>query len=222
MWNTRNARSLCVCWAQTLALALPVALPVFAADLEVQAFRLANFAQESAAPSTRQVANWVVASGDNAGLPFVLVDKVNAKVFVFDADGRLLGAAAALLGLAVGDDSVPGIGERRLANILPSERTTPAGRFLASLGRNLTDGEILWVDYPGAISLHPVITNNPEERRAQRLASTTLKDRRISYGCINVPVAFFKNVVHPAFHASNGIVYVLPETRTAQETFGFR
>lgn len=186
----------------------------------LQSPQSADFAQESAAPVTRQVAQWVVNSGDNAGLPFVIVDKVNAKVFVFHPNGQLRGATPALIGLAVGDDSVEGIGERKLSSILPAERTTPAGRFVASLDRNLKGAEILWVDYAGAISLHPVVTSNTKEQRAQRLATPTPSDNRISYGCINVSVAFFDHVVHHAFKASNGIVYVLPETRSASETFG--
>ena len=178
-----------------------------------------NFERESASPDVRYMADWVVDSGDNRSMPFVIVDKKDAKVFVFNADGRLRGVSRALLGLAVGDDSVPGIGERKLASILPEERTTPAGRFVASMDHNLHGGDILWVDYEGAISLHPVITSNPKERRAQRLATPTPLDKRISYGCINVPAAFFKNVVSTAFKSTSGIVYVLPETRPAQTVF---
>ena len=165
------------------------------------------------------MADWVVDSRDNRSLPFAIVDKVDAKVFVFDADGRLRGAAAVLLGLARGDDAVPGIGSRALSSIRPEERTTPAGRFVSALDRNVRGKEILWVDYDGAVSMHPVVTNVPAERRAQRLASPTPLDNRISYGCINVPAKFFENVVHPAFTGTNGIVYVLPETRPASKVF---
>jgi hypothetical protein len=179
----------------------------------------ANFEGERASRNARQVADWVVDSGDNHGLPFALVDKIDAKVFVFDANGRLRGATAALLGLALGDDAIPGIGNRKLASILPEERTTPAGRFIASMGSNTLGKTILWVDYENAISMHPVITTNPEERRAQRLASPTPLDNRISYGCINVPAKFFENVVRPAFTGTDGIVYVLPETKPAREVF---
>ena len=70
------------------------------------------------------------------------------------------------------------------------------------------------MDYDGAVSIHPVVTTNPKERRLQRLASPTPLDHRITYGCINVPDKFFKNVVRPAFTGTNGIVYVLPETRS--------
>lgn len=178
-----------------------------------------NFGRERASQDARQVADWVIDSGDHRNLPFVIVDKTHAKVFVFHADGRLRGAAPALLGLALGDDSVPGIGERKLADILPEERTTPAGRFVAALDRNLSGAEILWVDYDGAVSLHPVITSNLKELRAQRLATPSPLDNRISYGCINVPVEFFKRVVSPAFTGTNGMVYVLPETRSAQQVF---
>src|SRR5674476_1663356 len=62
-------------------------------------------------------------------------------------------SARALLGSALGDDSVPGIGDRKLSSIRPEERTTPAGRFVAALGLNLGGAEILWVDYDGAVSM---------------------------------------------------------------------
>ncbi|MGA2400386.1 MAG: hypothetical protein ABSG91_01615 [Syntrophobacteraceae bacterium] len=179
----------------------------------------ANFEREHKSRDAQHVADWVVDSGDNRGMPFVIVDKVDAKVFVFDADGRLSGAAPALLGLARGDDAIPGIGDRKLSDIRPEERTTPAGRFVASLGYNLHGKDILWVDYDGAVSLHRVITTNPKERRLQRLATPTPLDKRISYGCINVPAKFYDNVVSPAFTGANGIVYVLPETRSNSETF---
>jgi hypothetical protein len=152
-------------------------------------------------------------------MPFAIVDKTDARVFIFDAAGRLRGAAPALLGLARGDDAVPSIGDRALSSIRPEERTTPAGRFVAALDRNLRGKEILWVDYDGAVSMHPVISTKPEERRLQRLTTPTPLDNRISYGCINVPAKFFKNVVHPAFTGTDGIVYVLPETRLASEVF---
>lgn len=194
--------------------------PAHAVDaLPERALKVAQFEREAASPEARHTADWVVDSGNNTGLPFVILDKKEARVFVFHADGRLRGATPALIGFAVGDDSVPGIGDKKLSAIRPHERTTPAGRFVASLDRNLKGGQILWVDYDAAISLHPVITSNAKERRAQRLASPSPQDNRISYGCINVPADFFRNVVSPAFASSNGIVYVLPETRSVKRFF---
>lgn len=166
----------------------------------------------------RAVVDWVNASGDNHALPFVIVDKVNARVFVFDRQGGLRGAAPALLGLAQGDDSVPGIGHRKLATITPQERTTPAGRFVAALGRDF-EQDILWIDYDAALSLHRVIVGNPRDRRAQRLASPSPQDNRISFGCINVPAAFYDNLVVPAFKGTVGIVYILPDTKPIRDVF---
>jgi len=180
----------------------------------------ANFQQQPASREARQVADWAVHSRDHGGMPFVIVDKVHSRVFVFDGRGELLGAAPALLGLAQGDHSVPGIGQRKMSSIRPEERTTPAGRFVATLARSLQGDDILWVDYDAAIALHRVIATAPKERRLQRLDSRTASDHRITYGCINVPVKFFDTVVAAAFHAGTGIVYVLPETRPASEVFG--
>jgi hypothetical protein len=170
----------------------------------------------------RLVADWVLVSGDNAGLPFAIVDKVRARVFVFDAGGRILGSAPALLGLARGDHTVPGIGDREYSEMLPADRTTPAGRFVAARGINARGEDVLWVDYEAAISLHRVITSRPEERRLERLATPTPLDNRISYGCINVPARFYEDVVSPAFGDGDGIVYVLPETRPVREFLGLR
>ena len=180
----------------------------------------AHFFQETASAVSRKIANWVMDSGDNRNLPFLIVDKVEAKVFVFDAQGQLLGAASALLGLAVGDDAVPGIGERKLSTIRPEERITEAGRFVASLDRSIQGEGILWVNYDSALSLHRVVTSNTKEQRAQRLATPSPLDNRISFGCINVSVKFYETVVSPAFTGTQGIVYILPETRSAREVFG--
>lgn len=179
----------------------------------------ADFQHEYRSWSAQRMADWVVDSGDTYGMPFVIVDKVDAKVFVFDAGGRLRGATRALLGLARGDDSIPDIGERRMSEIRPEERTTPAGRFVASLGHNFHGKDVLWVDYDLAVSLHRVVTSNPAERRLERLATSTPLDKRISYGCINVPAEFFDKVVSPTFSGTYGIVYVLPEARSNSEIF---
>jgi hypothetical protein len=172
----------------------------------------------TASKDVRAVADWIVVSGDNRGLAYVIVDKLNAKVLVFDGHGRLQGATSALLGLGVGDDTVSGIGRRRLATISPEERTTPAGRFVASLGHDF-EQDVLWIDYDAAVSLHRVIVGRPQERRSQRLGSASTLDNRISYGCINVPAAFYDRMIVPAFRGTVGIVYILPETKPVEQVF---
>jgi hypothetical protein len=189
------------------------------AEVEEPASEAITNVSQSASEDAVHFEDWVIASGDNGGLPFVIIDKVQAEVLVFSADGQLRGAAPALLGFAHGDDSVPGIGDRKLSSIRPGERTTPAGRFIAGFGRTHGEENVLWVDYENAVSLHAVITASPKERRLERLKTPTPMDNRITFGCINVPVAFYKKVVRPAFTGTNGVVYVLPETKSLDDVF---
>jgi hypothetical protein len=190
-----------------------------AAAQATPAASLADFQAAPASSDARQVADWVVATGDNRSLPFVIVDKKATEVFVFDGHGRLSGATPALLGLARGDDSAPGIGDRKLSDIRPDERTTPAGRFVASLGYGLGQQDILWVDYKTALALHRVLAANSREHRLQRLAAASARDHRITFGCINVPVSFYDRIVQPAFTGTSGVVYILPETKTIADVF---
>ena len=185
----------------------------------LRAPKRADFKREVASHEARHVADWIVDSGDNRSMPFAIVDKTDAKVFVFDANGGLSGAAPALLGLALGDDSVPGIGDRALSSIRPEERTTPAGRFVAEVGPSLSGGTVVWVNYDEGLAIHALRPADPRQRRPQRLASPVPLDRRISLGCVVVPVEFFADVVLPAFARMNGVVYVLPETKPVSEVF---
>ncbi|EIZ77335.1 hypothetical protein WSK_4121 [Novosphingobium sp. Rr 2-17] len=200
-----------------LAFGIAIAAPV-AAQPAADTANVPQFKGETVSADARDTANWVAASHDNHALPFVIIDKVNATVFAFDGAGILRGAAPALLGMARGDDSVPGIGQRKLATITPAERTTPAGRFQASLGRDL-EQDILWIDYDAALSLHRVIVGRRVDNRAGRLASPTPSDNRISYGCVNVPPSFYDGVVKPLFTGTVGIVYILPETKPLRSVF---
>jgi hypothetical protein len=221
----RNIRSLSAIIAKGLCFVLISVgcahqkVPVLDSHPTVAISKRADFKQEHKSENARRMADWVVDSGDNQGMPFVIVDKVDARVFVFDADGQLKGAAPVLLGLARGDDTIPGIGNRKMSEIRAEERITPAGRFLASLGYNFHGKDILWVDYDDALSLHRVVTSNPKERRLERLASPKPLDHRISYGCINVPAEFYDHAVKPTFTGTYGVVYVLPEIRSNSEIF---
>ena len=175
--------------------------------------------QTAAGKDVRQLAQWVVDSADNGVQHFVILDKRNARVYVFDPSGKLTGASPVLLGYAAGDDTVPGIGQKAIADVKPQERTTPAGRFLAARGRNALQEDVVWVDYDAAVSMHRVRATNPKERRLERLATPTASDNRISYGCINVPVSFFDSVLWPMFQAQAGVVYVLPEVKALTQVF---
>jgi hypothetical protein len=181
--------------------------------------RDADFGDEPASPEAHHIAQWVAQSGDNKNMHFVILDKKNAKVYVFEPTAKLQAASPVLLGLAQGDDSVEGIGQKTLAEVRPEERTTPAGRFMGEPGRNATGEDVVWVDYDAAVSMHRVRQLEAKERRLERLASPTADDNRISYGCINVPVDFYENYIRPAFNGRYGVVYVLPETKPLKDVF---
>jgi hypothetical protein len=191
----------------------------FAAGAPAHAPRSLDFGAQTPSAQARRLGDWVALTRDNGGLPFIIVDKREARVFVFDRDGRPKGASRALLGRATGDDTVPGIGARRLATITQQERTTPAGRFVAFLGRDF-EHDVLWIDYESGISMHRVIRGDPGDRRLERLATSSAQDKRISYGCINVPVRFYEDVVVPSLINTQIVVYILPEVKSVTEVFG--
>ena len=182
-------------------------------------FKPADFGTHTATPDVRFVADWVADSGDNHGLPYLVLDKRDARVYVFDAAGRIVDSSPVLLGATPGDDSVEGIGTRPMHLVRPEEKTTPAGRFVAEAGRNTSGEDVVWVDYAAAVSMHRVRLVDAKERRLERLASPDPTQRRISYGCINVPVAFFDSVVWPLLSTTRAVAYVLPETRAVDAVF---
>lgn len=175
----------------------------------------------SVTPDVAEVEQWIASTHDNGSLPYLVIDKIHAEAFAFDPLGHLQSRAPVLLGLARGDRSVEGVGDKKMAAITPEERITPAGRFVVSLSHDPHGREILWVDYKNAIALHAVVRGTPQEHRAERLASATAADNRISYGCINVPLAFYDAYVSTAFRRTNGLVYILPETSSVSAFFGF-
>ena len=165
-----------------------------------------------------EVASWVVATRDNHNRPFAIIDKGAAQIFVFGADGRLRGAAPGLFGSAIGDHTAAGIAGLALRDIPAEDRTTPAGRFLGRFGPSIGAGRVLWVDYDSAISIHPLSRGAPAERRAERLASPSPDDNRITHGCINVSREFFESIIRPTF-ATGGVFYILPDAAPLTEAF---
>ena len=217
-------RSGLIAGAAIAALGIPLAWPWLTslrtpAAVAPMTARAADFAGEPASPDARRVADWIAASGDNAGHAFVIVDKKAARLYAFDAAARLQASSQVLLGAAVGDDTVPGIGDRPIDQVRPEERTTPAGRFFARPGRNALGEDVIWVDHAAAVSMHRVRLTDPRERRLERLASPDAADRRISYGCINVPARFYDRQLKPLFAARGAPVYVLPEVKPVEEVF---
>jgi hypothetical protein len=211
--RSARARSALVCWALAALCSAGVAQAAVA-PVKV-AWDRGSLLSRDAQTVLRQI----LASGDNAGAPFVVLDKRRARLWVFDAQGRPSGSTPVLLGFARGDDTVPGVGDKPLAQVRPGERTTPAGRFVGEHGRNIKGEDIIWVDYDAAVSMHRVKDVHKSDRREQRLRTRSIADNRISYGCINIPKAFYEQVLLGVVGRAKPVVYVLPETRPVASIF---
>lgn len=80
-------------------------------------------AREAASPEVRRIARWAVATQDAAGLPFVVVDKVQARIFAFDPQGHPTGNGA-----------------------LQTDRDLAPGRFVADPLASARSGAIVWAN----------------------------------------------------------------------------
>ena len=180
---------------------------------------LADFRGEAAPDEVVHVANWVSYTRNNKKKAFVVIDKKKARMWVFDPQGKLRSDTPVLLGKAIGDTTAPGVGNKPLSQLKEEEKTTPAGRFLATPGKNTRGHDIIWIDYDAAVSMHRLLKVG-DEHRAERMASETIDDNRISNGCVNVPPKFYNAVLKPTVTKYGAYVYVLPETRTPQQLFG--
>lgn len=174
--------------------------------------RRADFGAEKPSAAARRIADWAVHSRDTQWLPFMVVDKPAAKVYAFTAEGRLIGATPVLLGMGRGDVFPPGAAEMAdMYQLKPHERVTPAGRYRAAEDFNLEGERVLWVDYDTGIALHRIPGKYTSQRRHERIKSADPEQKRITYGCINVPGDYYDAVVGRHFRSAGGIVYVLPE-----------
>lgn len=168
----------------------------------------------------RYVRDWAIDSGDTRQRPFAVVDKKAARIFVFDAAGRLLGDSNALLGQGPGDHSVPGVADGDVNRIPLADRTTPAGRFDSQPGRNLTGDTNVWFDYQAALAIHRVRPGAGQASRMASLATPSPADNRASLGCVVVTPAFYDAVIAPTLGQRRGVVYVLPERLPVRALFG--
>ena len=169
-------------------------------------------------PQAARILNWVTGAADNKALPYVVLDKAAARIWLYDGKGKRIADAPVLVGIALGDDATPGVGAKSLAEIGPAEKTTPAGRFLAKFGVAAGKTRVLWVDYATSVVLHTIPPGNPKEKRVDRMLSPDIADNRITFGCINVPKAFYAKV-GPLFRKKGGYVYILPDVKPVEEVF---
>jgi hypothetical protein len=166
----------------------------------------------------QEMAQRVLRTRDAGGRPFLVVDKKAAQLFVFSPAGGLQASTPVLLGAARGDEGAPGVGERAQSGTLAFEdRTTPAGRFVTHPGKNLEGEPVVWIDYEAALAIHRLRPGRAHSIRAARLEQSSPDERRVSLGCVVVPVKFYLDVIEPLLGRRSGVVYVLPEAQSARE-----
>ena len=163
------------------------------------------------ASASAQVISRPVAADAQDGRPFAIVDKRQATLSVYAADGSLVGRAPVLLGLTPGDQEPQSSRGKDPSALKVNERVTPAGRFEAQPGRNLNGERIIWFNYETNLAIHRLRPAPASQHRPERLASANLQDRRITLGCVAVDPAFFDEVVLPTLGSGKSLVYILPE-----------
>lgn len=199
---------------------LAAAQPLHAAEGEAKGVVTPAPAPLTLSMAGERVAGWIGRSGDNHALPYAVIDKAAATLTLFNAKGALVETVPVLIGIATGDEATPGVGTKNLAEIGPAEKTTPAGRFLARFGTGGTRERILWVDFATSVAIHPIPATSPKsEKRRERMLSVEADDNRITFGCINVPKAFYARRLRPAFARKGGYVYILPDTKPIEDVF---
>lgn len=166
-----------------------------APDIE-RAEMQADLARERASDNVRHIAQWAIDSGDHGGLPFVVVDKELARLFAFDAAGRLKASTPVLLGAVRGD--------------APEVPSTPAGRFVIDSWQSSRTGAVVMVNGDVALSLYALPSPVSPGRGLERLASSRLEDKRISDGSLHVASDFYQQFIEP-LRQQTGVAYVLPE-----------
>lgn len=165
----------------------------------------AHMARDVAPFKVRHLAHWAVHSGDSAGLPFLILDKGGARLFTFDPAGRLRASAPVLLGAAVGDG--------------PDVPATPAGRFVTDAALQAGSEGLVWTSASGQLVLHEPQSQLLPGRAAERLASASAADHRISDGSLHVPPEFFRTHLG-GLRQRSSVAYVLPEQRPLQQVLG--
>jgi chemotaxis protein histidine kinase CheA len=122
------------------------------------------------------------------GKRFVIIEKTSVEMFVFNAQGVLLGQMPALLGTTLGEET----NNASEDNETVAKKTTPAGvyrltyRGITDEIRTLYDDKIIRIEHPQMdLAIHGIYKDEYEERKA-RLDTPTPHDNFASWGCVNI------------------------------------
>jgi hypothetical protein len=170
----------------------------------------------AASDDVRRVANWIMRSNTHKDHPFIIADKAGGLLFAFDANGGLLAKSPALFGAMRSDVLTEEQAGKSLDETMEADKITPAGVFAATGYLSASYGES--VRFAGFAHTNLLIHRAPNETRLKRLLTQTVRDNRITYGCINALPEFVDNVLLPNFSGESTVV-VLPEMQSAASLF---
>ena len=161
----------------------------------------------------------------------VVVDKPNARLFIFNPDGSLLLDKKVLLGAAVGD-------YYKGNNDIKANRITPAGLFTMGLrdatrsaGEARTAGDYDFkkvfvldkaIDGEYSVTLfHSVWTHEADgPQRLKALQNENAADSRYSFGCINVDKSTYGDLVKNHLAQMDGAaLFIVPDNPQATAEF---
>jgi hypothetical protein len=165
----------------------------------------ARLARERAAPEVQEVAQWAVASQDHAGLPFVVVDKTQARLFAFDPQGQLLGSTAIL--------------SSRPQGVPTPVAAAPTGRFVTDTGLSAHADGIVWVNAGIGFSVYGTPAGQDAGFAPQPWASGDGDNQAVADGTLRVAGDFYRE------HLSNlksqvSVAYVLSQGQPWHEVLG--
>lgn len=195
-------------------------LPEAYAKAKQITIELPTSARSKMSPLAQSVFTEMAATAQISGKGFIIADKPNGMIHVFDKDGNVIAQDTALYGRDVGD--VLG----SVSSLEGGKKVTPAGKYALEAvklrdGGTYAGGYTLDLvgtnDGTGSIAIHAAYLGNVNEKRLERLASPDVKDNRVSYGCINTSHKTFLDKIIPNINKlDGGMVFVLPDS---PETF---
>lgn len=141
---------------------------------------------------------------------FIIADKANAEIHVVSQHGEILASSKALFGKDVSDK----LDIAAYNGLKPfNAKSTPAGIFKTTKMNSPKYGGTILAFIEGdkvLTAFHRVYTGNPAQHRDKRIMSDSPSERRITNGCINVPVEFFDANLEALPNGT--FVFILPET----------
>lgn len=186
-----------------------------------------DFRGAAASGNVRTMTQWILNQKDNQGKPFVLAEKTNGLMYLFDGNGVLIKKFPALYGLKPGDTQPTRRANQTFAESKKDTEThvTPGGKFQAVILEDSSEEGFDYgrtIGFSGAgedfsLAIHKLYLAVPSENREGRLASESAADNRISMGCINVSESDMALML--STFEQGAFVYVMPETQEGKQLF---